>query len=359
MPFLSHLAPEIHLCIADNLGQRDVNAFARTNRRFFNLLNPFLYRHNVQHHGSSAIWWAIQHGEEATVECLFNHGVDPQMRNLLDDDTLLTRAIFFRVEGDRHSDCPICGASLHSSLVKYDSIITLLLDRGVDVNARGSHNKTALLKACEGETESLVRLLIDRGADVHATNRKGMTALHLAAGYTANEALFRLLIQEGVSVHSKDIRGRTPLYDAIATANIANMRLLIGKGADVNLRDRDQVTPLLEAVGRYRYLEIAQLSPVIELLVGNGADIKAVGASNNTVLHRAVECGTHENLVQKLLDMGADPEARDSQGYTAMRLAQLYARSSLVEKLSRRSARLAKKPRIKYEEDNEEIGGLE
>ncbi|KAK9357577.1 hypothetical protein V1504DRAFT_54082 [Lipomyces starkeyi] len=48
MPLLD-LANKLLQSIAECLGlERDINAFTQTNRRLYILLNPYLYRHNIQ-----------------------------------------------------------------------------------------------------------------------------------------------------------------------------------------------------------------------------------------------------------------------------------------------------------------------
>ncbi|KAF2193472.1 hypothetical protein K469DRAFT_513758, partial [Zopfia rhizophila CBS 207.26] len=70
MPLLG-LANELLLCIAEKLeSERDINGLTRTNRRFHNLLNTYLYRHNVQRYGGLALLWAAEHGQETTTRML-------------------------------------------------------------------------------------------------------------------------------------------------------------------------------------------------------------------------------------------------------------------------------------------------
>jgi hypothetical protein len=53
------LANELLLSIADSLqSERSINAFARTNRRPYLVINDYLYRHNAIEGESSALWWA-------------------------------------------------------------------------------------------------------------------------------------------------------------------------------------------------------------------------------------------------------------------------------------------------------------
>jgi hypothetical protein len=48
--------------------ERDINAVVQSNRRLYRLLDSYLYRHNVQQPGSSALLWAARHGQEATAQ---------------------------------------------------------------------------------------------------------------------------------------------------------------------------------------------------------------------------------------------------------------------------------------------------
>ncbi len=55
--------------------------------------------------------------------------------------------------------------------------VRLLLDAGIDVNARDARGMTALIAASEHGHVAVVKLLLDRGADVHLKNKMGATAL--------------------------------------------------------------------------------------------------------------------------------------------------------------------------------------
>jgi hypothetical protein len=58
------LANELLLSIADSLqSERSINAFARTNRRLYLLINDFLYKHNVTKSESSALLSAAITGQ--------------------------------------------------------------------------------------------------------------------------------------------------------------------------------------------------------------------------------------------------------------------------------------------------------
>ena len=59
--------------------ERDINAFTRINRYPYILVNPYLYRHNVQQRRGSALLWAAESGEEATAQRLLEEGANTQV----------------------------------------------------------------------------------------------------------------------------------------------------------------------------------------------------------------------------------------------------------------------------------------
>ena len=56
---LLNLVNKLLLSITNNLKkERDINAFTRINYRLNYVLNPYLYRHNIQYGGWALIWTA-------------------------------------------------------------------------------------------------------------------------------------------------------------------------------------------------------------------------------------------------------------------------------------------------------------
>ena len=71
------LPNELLCSITEHLkSEKDINAFARTNRRLHGLLNTDLYRHNVRWSGSSALLWAMNRGKDTTALKLLGEGPD-------------------------------------------------------------------------------------------------------------------------------------------------------------------------------------------------------------------------------------------------------------------------------------------
>ena len=70
---------------------------------------------------------------------------------------------------------------ISASYKGHTEIVSLLLDRGVDVNMMNNYGDTAIvLASSEGHTE-IVSLLLDRGADINIRDNGGETVLDRAA----------------------------------------------------------------------------------------------------------------------------------------------------------------------------------
>lgn len=110
-------------------------------------------------------------------------------------------------------------------------------------------------------------------------------------------------------------------YTKRHVAGPAVIKALVDAGANVNERDPDSIsTPLMEAV---REEDVA----TVNLLLRHGADVNATDVQGGTALMLAVLLNDRDrtDIVKLLLKRGANPNAMSSQGYrplTAVRRAE-------------------------------------
>src|ERR1043166_6615195 len=74
--------------------------------------------------------------------------------------------------------------------------LTVVLSRGVDVDARNEHGMTALMRAARCGHAAAVRMLLEHGADPNVARHDKFTALALAAFFGHTETV-RILIEHG------------------------------------------------------------------------------------------------------------------------------------------------------------------
>ncbi len=118
------------------------------------------------------------------------------------------------------------------------------------------------------------------------------------------------LVNEGADIEQRDQQLRTALMSATLANQIEVARFLIEKGADVNAKDGIQDTPYLYAGAR-------GLQEILELTLANGADLKSLNRYGGTALIPAAERG-HVTTVKTLIDAGVAVDHVNSLGWTAL-----------------------------------------
>jgi ankyrin repeat protein len=191
---------------------------------------------------------------------------------------------------------------IHWAVYQEDlTLIKLLLSHGVDVNSPNFRGDTPLHYS-RARNKEVVKLLIDNGADVNARNQSGTTILHL----TNNTEIVELLLESGADVNAQNSHGDTPLHNKTLDKEV--IQLLLARGANPNIKNKNERTPLHQ-------VESVELA---EILIANGADLKAKGWMGFTPLHSSVR---NLEITKLLLRHGAEIDARDSIGRTPLHLA--------------------------------------
>jgi ankyrin repeat protein len=149
--------------------------------------------------------------------------------------------------------------------------INVLIERGVDVNARGRYNVTPLLRSLVARNKAGYSALLGHGADPNILNDRGFAAVNTAAleedPYWLREALEHGGNADLVNEGNPFFPGQTPLYYAISKNRSENAKLLIGAKADVNHKDATQSCPVLRAAEQGNY-------EIVLALLNAGADFR-------------------------------------------------------------------------------------
>lgn len=172
--------------------------------------------------------------------------------------------------------------------------------------------------AAAGDTEKVLQLL-EEGADIDATDEQGRTAV-LAATYNDHSETVEALIQKGADVDIRDHNLENVLLNAGARGNLEIVRLAIEAGADPTITNRYGGVAIIPASER------GHVEVVRELLVNSDTDVNHINNLYWTALLEAVILGDggkkHQEIVQLLVDHGADLSIADKEGITPLAHAQ-------------------------------------
>ena len=117
---------------------------------------------------------------------------------------------------------PVSPDALHNAAQTGDiEVLTATLAAGVDVNARDSRGRTALMHAVDKGYLLLVSALLEAQADVNVRAPDGATALFMAAAHGHTE-IIELLMKAGADVSIRGPQGKTPTEVAVTRYGDAN-----------------------------------------------------------------------------------------------------------------------------------------
>ena len=185
-------------------------------------------------------------------------------------------------------------------------VLSLLLEKGADVNASNKWRETPLLIAANNGHVEAVKALLKSGADPSLCSEAGWSALTFAAhkGYSD---IVRLLLAAKAPVNCRVTEDlSTPLHKACAGSkpgHLSAVTQLLGGNADVHALNKWRETPLLTAANH------GQDKAVGELL-RFGADPCKCTDTGWSPLSIAAYKG-HDEVVRLLLEEGAPTEEDD------------------------------------------------
>ena len=212
--------------------------------------------------------------------------------------------------------------------------VQALIDAGADVNAADHVGMTALLYAADWGHDGIMRALMAAGADIHAADRYGVTALMLAVNGNSAAAM-QCVLEHRVDVNARDAAGRTALMYALDKDALYAVDALVLAGARVDAADATGMPALMQAA-------FVGAEFIMERLLRAGANPDDRNASGSTALMYAVdgEEGQRGGAVALLLSYGADIDAVDGHGNSAVMRAALAGKWGLFNILKAQGANM-------------------
>src|SRR5262245_13564441 len=176
-----------------------------------------------------------------------------------------------------------------------------------------------LIAAAERGDTAGVQQLLQAGANINARDERGRTPV-MAATHGNRVDTVAALIQAVADINIRDNRLDNPFLYAGAEGLLDILKLTIAAGADTKLTNRFGGTALIPAAER------GHVAVVEELLTHTDVDINHINNLGWTALLEAIVLSDggprHQQIVQLLVDHGADVNIADKNGVTPLQHAR-------------------------------------
>ena len=281
------------------------------------------YIDSIDEMGKTPLTYACDYkGSDECAEFLLSKGADPNSKGT-------------------GSDGPLSYACMYGHLKR----VRLLLDAGADVNHSGGYGRTPLMHATGGESEDcteIMKLLLIKGADVSARDEGDDDAFTNALSsnlWKIPAERFKLLIDYKYNVNSvktKYYHGQTPLMWACFCGKFDAVKVLVEAGADVNQKEKRGETAIISAMqsGPKDFPEI------VEYLLDHGADPNSGSQFGNTPFQYAAEKG-YISIIEKLIEKGVNIEQTEKYGKQTALISTAYkGKTEMVKFLLEKGANI-------------------
>ncbi|KAH9055852.1 ankyrin repeat-containing domain protein [Lactarius deliciosus] len=233
------------------------------------------------------------------------------------------------------------GTPLHATLLNgHIEVAQLLRERGADVNALNMLKKTPLDIVSRRGRLAAAKWLLDCGVDVNPQDQYRLTPLHSAA-INGHLEVVRILLEHNADINARSVHGYTSLIFASESGYPDVVRYLLDHNADAYARDITGKTALGVAA-QFGHHEVCQI------LLERNVEVNPRDDEGSIPLHRASEGfvgysdtgpGGYPDVVQLLLDHGADAQSRNLSGKTASEVARGPEKQEIIRLFSQHTAR--------------------
>jgi len=266
---------------------------------------------------ATALDYAVAAGYQETAKLLFAKGARSR-KGYTDEASVLKATTNF---------------ALHRAVMSGNlNDVKMQLAAGADVNVRSDNGWTPLLLAAQYDYSgaTVITYLLEKGADPNLPDSSGETPLMIVATRN-NLAATTALLAYKASVYPRNQQKKTVLHLAAGALNATIVKALLAvrpevgassagvdiREVEIDVRDEQGRTPLLLAADN----EGRVPDEVMELLLTKGADINARDNDGNTALMLTAKSGSIAG-VDFLIQHNANVNVKNQSGKTAIQFAR-------------------------------------
>lgn len=184
------------------------------------------------------------------------------------------------------------------------------LTGGAPLTNSNKHSTSALIDAVFGDNVKGVKSALDEGAAVNTPACGGETVLHVACRTGRRKIVEALLKARDIKVNQVDSHGNTPLHLVLRRDMCSSLTR--------NMCSRDYTD----------HFKCARL-----LLKHKNIDVKSAYPCGSTLLHNAIHLKAPRDIIEELLIVGSDIDAKDGDGNSPIAIAIMTQSSDIYSLL--------------------------
>ena len=327
------------------------NASAKLNVNYMGMYDAYGYRDAVESQHAEAVEAILKRG--AKVE-----GIDPPesfyglIYKTIEHDNYVILDIIMKYKANKYGPTPGCPMPLNWAMVKpkdakwADYFITTYKVDVNHLNKAGTHgDEPAINEAAFWDNVEGLKLLVNHGANINLATSQGINAIQKAAQHNSLNAAKYLIEQKA------NLKGyNSVFFNAISYAALENnlemLELLVKSGADINEVSKDSpwAGPLARIATEFNPLDKKTRLKTLNKLLELGANPNVLHAQDMTAMMYAAKLGTNPGWkaavdnCEVLIKSGANVNLANTAGETALMLASASGNSKLVALLIKSGA---------------------
>jgi len=315
----------------------------------------------------TALMWAAEEGHVEVVNALMAAGANPNSKAAVSE--LTTR---------KNADHPTGGFTALMFAVRdgYEDTVRALVKGGADLKATNGDGLTATSIAIENDRFDLARTLLDLGADANdgalffavgmrdaTTDMRAHDGSRLRANLpnqlTALD-LVKLLLERGADpnkpfvgqIHNTSLccdpeQNSSPFFRAAVASDVEVLKLMIKHGAQVDWspaevkKNAKEGDPAGGGGGRGLNANVGKTPAMMAMVGGRGAPFAAGPGFERLIAPPFREPSNRDpgDALKVLLDAGANPNAKTSDGATLLHQAVATRRTDMIRNLAAAGAK--------------------